>query len=53
MSDHSATDVPRDPEPTVADIVAGVEPMGDLRRFVIEDMSAKEEDEVFSRLDDA
>lgn len=53
MSDHSATDTTREPEPTIADIVAGVEPMGDLSRFVIEDLSADEEDEFYSILDNA
>jgi hypothetical protein len=53
MSDHFATHSTREPEPTIADIVARIEPMGDLRRFIIEDMSAEEEDEFFSILDDA
>jgi hypothetical protein len=41
------------PRPTIASIVGGLEPMGDLSRFVIEDMSPDEEDEFFAILKDA
>jgi hypothetical protein len=51
MTEHP-TDDTRD-ERTIADIVAEVEPMGDLRRFVIEDLSSDEEDAFFSILRDA
>ena len=37
-------------EPTIADIVAEVEPMGDLRHFLIDDLSPDEEDAFFSIL---
>ena len=49
MTEHP-TDA--DGERTIADIVAEVEPMGDLRRFLIEDLSPDEEDEFFSILRD-
>lgn len=53
MSDHLATESTRAPEPTIDDILAGVEPMSDLRRFVIDDLTADEEDEFYSILDNA
>jgi hypothetical protein len=37
---------------TIAEIVQDLEPMGDLGRFLIEDMTA-EEDEFFAVLEDA
>lgn len=40
-------------ERTMADIIAEVEPMGDLRRFVIDDLTPDEEDAFFSILRDA
>lgn len=53
MSDNSANDTGRESEPTMDGIIAAVEPMGDLGRFRIEDMTADEEDEFFSILDNA
>jgi hypothetical protein len=38
---------------TIAEIVRDLEPMGDLGRFLIEDMTAEEEDEFFAVLEDA
>ena len=49
MTDQPTQDS-RTHEPTIDDIVAGVEPMGDLRRFLIEDLSPDEEDAFFSIL---
>jgi hypothetical protein len=37
---------------TIAEILRDVEPMGDLGRFVIEDMTSDEEDEFFAVLED-
>lgn len=51
MTEHPNDDA--NAEPTIADIVAEVEPMGDLRRFAIEDLSPDEEDAFFSILRDA
>lgn len=51
MTEH-LTDDAHD-ERTIADIVAEVEPMGDLRRFAIEELSPDEEDAFFSILRDA
>ena len=34
-------------------VLDGLEPMGDLRRFVIEDLTPAEEDEFFRILEDA
>lgn len=42
---------PRDP--TIEGIVAGTQPMGDLGRFVIRDLTEDEEDEYFAVLEDA
>lgn len=39
--------------PTIGSILEGLEPMGDLSRFVIEDMAPDEEDEFFAVLKDA
>ncbi len=41
------------PEPTIEDLVASAKPIGDLRRFVIDDLTAEEEDEFFAILEDA
>lgn len=38
---------------TIADVIRNVEPMGDLGGFVIEDLTAEEEDEFFGILEDA
>jgi hypothetical protein len=38
---------------TVAEVLQGVEPMGDLGRFVIDDLTPEEEDEFFRILEDA
>ena len=53
-SDQHAGDRPALPGPTtVADIVDGVEPMGDLGRFAIDDFTPEEEDEFFRILEEA
>ena len=38
---------------TIAEIVRDLEPMGDLGRFLIDDMTPDEEDEFFAALEDA
>ena len=51
MSDGSATQKPSPPASgTIAEVIRYVEPMGDLSRFVIEDLTAEDEDEFFSIL---
>ena len=37
---------------TVAEVVEGLEPMGDLGRFLIDDLTPDEEDEFFRILED-
>ncbi len=51
MTDHPSRVI--NGERTMTEIIAKVEPMGDLRRFVIEDLTPEEEDEFFSILRDA
>ena len=36
---------------TVAEVLEGIEPMGDLNRFAIEDLTPEEEDEFFEILE--
>jgi len=48
---------PSDPRPnddpsTVTEVVQDMEPMGDLARFAIEDLTPEEEDEFFGILED-
>lgn len=53
-SDQHAGDRPDLPCPTtVAEIVDLVEPMGDLDRFAIDDLTPEEADEYFRILDEA
>ncbi len=55
MSDNTASHddtVPSQPM-TISDVLRGVEPMGDLRRFAIEDLTPEDEDEFFGILEDA
>lgn len=53
MSDNTANEPAASAGPvTVADILRGVAPMGDLRRFAIEDLTPAEEDEFFHILED-
>jgi hypothetical protein len=53
MSDNAANQPsPPSTPSTVAEILRDVEPMGDLGRFVIEDMTSDEEDEFFAVLED-
>ncbi len=53
MSDNSANQYAGVAGPTVADVLAGVEPMGYLSRFVIDDLTPEDEDVFFGILDDA
>ncbi len=54
MSDNAAKrgTGPKTPT-TVAEVLQGIEPMGDLRRFAIEDLTSEDEDEFFRILEDA
>ena len=55
MSDTTATrgSGPERQRISIADILRDVEPMGDLRRFAIDDLSPEDEDEFFRILEDA
>ena len=54
VSDNTANQRPAPSEPTtIAEVLQGGQPMGDLRRFVIEDLTPEEEDEFFRILEEA
>lgn len=54
MSDTTANQRPAPSGPaTIAEVLQGGEPMGDLSRFAIEDLTPEEEDEFFRILEDA
>lgn len=54
MSDNTANQQPAPSEPsTVAEVLEGLEPMGDLSRFAVDDLTPDEEDEFFRILEDA
>lgn len=54
MSDTTARRDDADrPHLTIADILRDIEPMGDLSRFAIDDLTADDEDEFFRILEDA
>jgi len=54
MSDNTANEPTASTAPlTVADVLRGLEPIGDLRRFAVEDLTPAEEDEFFHILGDA
>lgn len=54
MPDNAAN---RDPNPktptTIAEVLQGVEPMGDLSQFAIDDLTPDDEDEFFRILENA
>ena len=54
MDDVSDTEsTPTGPtEPTLAEVIARAEPIGDLSRFVIDDLTEEDEDEFFGILAD-
>lgn len=47
MDEHSAPPPSRGEQLTIADVLQDPDPMGDLSRFAIEDLTPEEEDEVF------
>lgn len=51
MPDNTAKQPSPPSRPTIDDIVRDLQPMGDLDRFLIEDMTPEEEDEFFSILE--
>jgi hypothetical protein len=52
MSDSTADQRPASSGPaTIAEVLEGIEPMGDLNRFAIEDLTPEEEDEFFEILE--
>ena len=51
MSDNAAN---RETGPkTIAEVLHGIEPMGDLRQFAIDDLTPEDEDEFFRILENA
>ena len=54
MNDVSDTEsTPTGPsEPTLAEVIARADPIGDLSRFVIDDLTEEDEDEFFGILAD-
>lgn len=54
MSDTTANPRPAPAQPTtIAEVLEDLEPMGDLSRFAIDDLTAEEEDEFFRILEEA
>ena len=54
MSDNVATRDDDSSSPvTIADVLRGVDPIGDLRQFAIDDLTADDEDEFFRILEGA
>jgi hypothetical protein len=54
MSDTTASQQPAPAGPsTIAEVLRDLKPMGDLTRFVIDDLTPEEEDEFFRILEDA
>lgn len=53
MPDNDARQSSPPSSPTIAEILRDVKPMGDLSRFLIEEMTPEEEDEFFSILENA
>ena len=52
MSDKTAKQMPETPDPaTIAEIIHGLEPMGDPSKFSIEDLTPEEEDAFFTVID--
>lgn len=54
MSDNAADREtgPKTPT-TLAEVLQGIEPMGDLRQFAIDDLTPEDEDEFFGILENA
>lgn len=53
MSDTTADQRPASSGPaTIAEVLEGIEPMGELSRFAIEDLTPEEEDQFFQILED-
>lgn len=53
MPDNTARQPSSSSTPTMDEILRDLEPMGDLSRFLIDDMTPEEEDEFFSILESA
>lgn len=51
VAQRADSGAPGDSEPSIAAIVDCLEPTGDLRRIVLDDMDAEEERELFAILD--
>ena len=53
MSDRTANQMPDARGPaTIAEIIHGLEPMGDPSKFSIEDLTTAEEDDFFAIIED-
>jgi hypothetical protein len=53
LSDNSARHQPAPGSPsTIAEVLNGLEPMGDLTRFALDDLTPDKEDEFFRLLED-
>jgi hypothetical protein len=53
MSDSTAARQSGPGPITLAEVLQGIEPMGDLRQFVIDDLTPEDEDEFFRVLGEA
>jgi hypothetical protein len=53
MSDNTAAEQHGPSPTTIAHILEGIEPMGDLRQFVIDDLTPEDEDEFFRVIGEA
>jgi hypothetical protein len=53
MSDNTAAEQRGARPTTIALIIEGIEPMGDLRQFVIDDLTPEDEDEFFRVIGEA
>lgn len=54
MSGNTANQRPAPGEPTtIAEVLQGLEPMGDLSRFAIDDLTPEEEEQFFRILEEA
>jgi len=53
MTEHTDDRIPQREPRTISDVLEGVEPIGDLSRFAILDLTCDEEDEFFRILEEA
>jgi hypothetical protein len=54
VSDYNTTERGDSPtSPSIEELIADLQPMGDLTRFAIQDLTAQEEDDFFAILEGA